>query len=221
MKKNIILFCGIALLAPIQAMASPTASWTNWTSASAGSFIQNGNTINVTYTGSPVTVDYSSYIYDHPASFTNAAITNTPESNGTLVMVGGTSTVNNFHFSQAVINPLIDLFSVGQSSVPVSFNFLNNPIFSILSQGAGHWAGGTLVQSGNSVTGAEGNGLLQFTGSYTDIAFTTPNYEYYYGATVGAPTSAVSAVPVPGAIWLMLSGLIGVLSLNRRKSAVV
>ncbi|WP_262964791.1 discoidin domain-containing protein [Methylobacter psychrophilus] len=31
----------------------------------------------------------------------------------------------------------------------------------------------------------------------------------------------VSAVPVPGAIWLMISGLIGVLGLNRRKSTTI
>jgi hypothetical protein len=220
MKKNIVLFCSVVLFAPIQAMASiDTASWTNWTSSTTGSFMQNLNTINVTYTGDSNTlgVIYGSYIYDVPSSFTNADITNTPGSNGTLQMQGGSSFVNNFHFSQAVINPLIELFSVGNSNNAASFNFLNGATFSILKEGAGHWGGGSLVQNGNSVIGAEGNGLIQFVGTYSDISFTTPNYEFFYGATVGAP---VSAVPVPAAIWMFASGLLGFGFLRRRKDQV-
>jgi hypothetical protein len=213
MKRNIALIFGIALISPIQAMAADTASWANWASSSSGSFIQNSNTINVTYSGSTFGVDYNSYIYDVPSSFTNTAVTNTPGTNGTILMSGGTLQVNNFYFSQAVINPLMDVFSVGQSGVPVSFNFLNGATFSILSSGAGHWGGGTLTQSGNSIIGVEGNGLLQFNGSYTDISFTTPNYEYYYGATVGALSAPV---PEPETYAMLLAGL-GLLGFTARR----
>lgn len=100
-------------------------------------------------------------------------------------MTGGTSEINGFHFSPAVVNPIISLFSLGQGSVPASFNFLNYVTLSILSQGAGNWGGGLLTQNGTSITGWEGDGLLQFHGTYTDIFFTTPDYENYYGVTVG------------------------------------
>ena len=62
-------------------------------------------------------------------------------------MTGGTGQVNGFHFSEAVVDPLISLFSVGQAGVPVSFNFLNNVTFSILSEGAGNWGGGCLPRT--------------------------------------------------------------------------
>ncbi|WP_367154355.1 hypothetical protein [Methylomonas sp. HYX-M1] len=87
--------------------------------------------------------------------------------------------------------------------------------FEIVSEGAGHWGGGSLVQDGKRVTGEEGNGLIQFYGSYTNIHFQLPDYEYYYGATIGAPTSAV---PLPGSIWLMGSTLLGLLSLKRHNA---
>jgi hypothetical protein len=215
MKRLLAAGIMVALSAPFQVTAADTASWTNWTSPTSGSFVQNSNTITVTYTGQTNNTDYNAYIYDVPGSFTNAQVTNTPGSLGTIIMTGGVATVSNFHFSQAVIDPLMDLFSVGQGGLPVSFNFLNNPTFSILAQGAGHWGGGTLTQAGTSVTGVEGNGLIQFIGSYTDISFTLPNYEFYYGATVGGLTT-VAAVPEPETYAMLLAGL-GLLGFAARR----
>lgn len=215
MKKYTALFIGIAMIAPVQAMAA--ANWTNWTSTDSATFA-NGTigSINVTYTGSTFGIDHNPNIYDVPSSFTSGAITNTPGTNGTILMTGGTLVVNNFHFSAPVVNPVMDLISVGQPGLPVTFNFLGSTTaFSILSQGAGHWGGGLLSQSGNSVTGLEGNGLIQFIGTYTDISFTTPDYEYYYGATIGA-------VPEPETYAMLLAGL-GLLGFmaGRRKESIV
>jgi len=203
------------ILNPAFAIASTdTASWTSW-SGTTGTFIQNGNSINVTYTGQYNWIDYTASIFnDVPTSFTNSIITNTPGSNGTIAMTGGDNGTNNIHFSHAVIDPVIALWSVGQNGLPVTFNF-NTP-FTILSSGGGHWGGGTLTQNGNSVTGYEGNGLLQFNGTYTDIAFTTPNYEYYYGITVGGLTSPV---PEPETYAMLLAGLglIGFMARRRKQ----
>lgn len=201
------------------AMADDTASWAVWLGTSAA-FTQNGSTVNVTYTGQLNSIDYNaSYFNSVPTSFTSSEVTNTPGSNGAIHMTGGTSDVNTLHFSQAVINPLIAVFSVGQGGTPVTFNFLNNPSFVIASQGAGHWGGGLLTQNGNSVTGLEGNGLLQFNGSYTDIAFTTPVQENFYGFTVGAIANA-AVVPEPETYAMLLAGLglMGFIA-RRRKTA--
>jgi hypothetical protein len=210
MNRNLVLIIGALLIAPVQAAPLDTASWTSWTSSTNGSFTQDSNVINVTYTGDTFGVNYDSQLYNVPASFTDSEVTNTPGTNGTLLMTGGTSQINGFHFSQAVVDPLISLVSVGQAGVPVSFNFLDNVVFSILSQGAGNWGNGLLTQNGTSVTGWEGNGLLQFHGTYTDILFTTPNYEFYYGATVGALADIAvpaASIPEPATYALILTGL--------------
>jgi len=223
MIRKLAAIIGIMFIAPAQATPLDTASWAHWTSSANGNFTQGSNTINVTYTGNTFGVDYGSYIYNVPTSFTSAEVTNTPETNGTLLMTGGTNEINGFHFSQAVVDPIISLFSVGQSGLPVTFNFLNDATFSIVSQGAGNWGGGLLTQSGSSITGWEGNGLLKFIGTYTDILFTTPNYEYFYGATVGAIDAIppASVVPEPATYTLILGG-IGLMgwTAHRRKQGV-
>lgn len=208
-------FAAALLALPLSVFAADTASWTNWVDIHHGSLTQNSNTINVGYTGSAFALDHGSYFYDVPSSFTSATITNTPGTNGTLEMAGGDSTVHTFTFSQAVVDPVIALYSVGQGGRPVRFVF-DTSAFSITSATAnGHWGGGSLIQAGNTVTGVEGNGLLQFTGSYTSISFTTPDYEYHYGGTVGAPTVAV---PEPEAAGMVLAGLMVAGALLRRRT---
>lgn len=207
----LILYQGLAIAAP------DTASWASW-SGTTGTFSQNGNSITVTYTGQYNWIDYTAGIFnDVPSSFTNSIVTNTPGSNGTIAMTGVDNGTNNFHFSHAVVDPIIAIWSVGQGGMPVTFNF-NNP-FTVLSSGGGHWGGGTLIQSGNSVTGYEGNGLIQFSGTYTDLSFSIPNYEYYYGVTVGDLTSAV---PEPETYAMLLAGLglLGFMAGRRKESAV-
>ncbi|WP_150048966.1 hypothetical protein [Methylomonas rhizoryzae] len=189
-----------------------TVSWASWVGQD-GSFVQDGKPIDVSYSGQYAWTDFTSGIFDDvPGSFTNAVYTNTPGSNGTIALTG--TGEGRFTFSHAVTNPLLALWSVGQPGYQVRFVF-DTSNFEIVSEGAGHWGGGSLVQDGNRVTGEEGNGLIQFYGSYTSIHFQLPDYEYYYGATIGAPTSAV---PPPGSIWLMGSTLLGLLSLKRHNA---
>ena len=210
-----------ALFAPTQAFAADTVSWANWTSLSQGTMQQGSNTVTVSYSGESIGIDHNAYIYDRPSSFTNADVTNTPGTNGTILMAGGgPNRINTFHFSQAVVNPYIDVFSVGQGGVPVAFNFQNGASFSILAQGGGHWGGGSLTQtSPTSFVGSEGNGLLQFHGTFTDISFITPNSEYYYGATIGI--SAAAPVPEPETYAMMLAGmsLLGFMARRRKNGA--
>lgn len=208
--KQIAAFVLAACAAP--AFADPV-SWTNW-SGTQGSFVQNGNTVDVTYTGSVFDTSHAAWIYDVPSSFTNAEVSNTPGSNGTILMRGGNAQINTIHFSRPVVNPYIALISVGTSRLPVSFNFQNNVDFDVIVQGPGHWGGGSLQKSGSSVLGYEGNGVLRFNGTFTDISFTTPVYENYYGATVGA---AVTAVPEADTWAMLAAGLFGLGLLARRR----
>jgi hypothetical protein len=215
MKKLAVASLVAALVVPMSAMAVPTVNWTLWSDSSSGTTMQNAVSINVTYTGDTIGMDTNPAIYNVPSSFTSAEVPNTPGSNGTILMQGGNSTINSFHFDTPVVNPYMAMFSVGQSGVPVSFNFLDGLSYTLLSQGAGNWGGGSLgPASGSSIVGYEGNGVIKFTGTFTDIRFTTPNYEYYYGATVGV--AEVAAVPEPSSYAMLAAGL-GLLGWTARR----
>jgi hypothetical protein len=58
--------------------------------------------------------------------------------------------------------------------------------------------------TGNTVYGKEGNGVVRLNGTFTDLYFTTPVFENWYGAAIGAAT--VSAVPEPGTWGMLLAG---------------
>lgn len=202
-----------AIILPLQAMAS-NASWTNWTAEGGqeGTLVQDGNEIDVTYDGDIIWNDTgygdgTSSFHDifAGASFTDGFYEAPPLANGTIAMQGGNGgSFGVFTFSEAVVNPLLALWSVGQSGLSVRFVF-DTENFAILSQGAGAWGGGSLVKNENVVTGFEGNGLIQFFGTFNEIAFELPDNEYYFGATVGAPS--ILPVPLPAGLPLMMTGL--------------
>jgi hypothetical protein len=216
MKKILSIAIAAALAAPLSVFAADSVSWTNWTDVATGSLTQN-STIGVTLSGPVQGLSYDSYYWDHTAAFTSAEITNAPAAEGTIITQGGSDVVNHIHFSTAVVNPYLAIFSAGQSGHPVTFVFSNDASLSLLSGGPGHWGGQALTLSGQTVTGEEGNGVVKLTGSYQDIWFTTPQSENYYGFTVGA---AVAAVPEPSTYAMMGLGL-GLLGFaaRRRKQA--
>ena len=65
----------------------------------------------------------------------------------------------------------------------------------------------------DAVCGQEGNGTIQFSGTYTSITWTNPTFEDWYGFTVEVPHASV---PEPGTIAVFGVGLIGLGLLRRR-----
>jgi hypothetical protein len=111
--------------------------------------------------------------------------------------------------------PVMALASVGQAGLGVSYDF--DQSFTLLSEGLGFYGDGTWTQSGNILTGYEAHGAIQFDGWVSSISWTNNVNELWHGFTIGV--TQVQPVPVPAAVWLFGSGLLGLVGVARRKKA--
>jgi MYXO-CTERM domain-containing protein len=75
----------------------------------------------------------------------------------------------------------------------------------------------SLTQSGNTLFGTEGNGLLKFSGPIQDLTWTNPVSEYYYGFSAGFDAASTSTVPEPTSVALLGTGLLGLVPAIRRR----
>jgi PEP-CTERM motif len=226
MKKGAVqsLVAAAIAVAPALALAD-TYDWTNWNSFTPGS--PGGSAsgtmpitgVGVSYSGevdsgsllagAPVPAGYPTWT--PTTTFAGGNVDNGPPSTGGVVRLsGGGAVVDTITFSSAVTNPVISIWSLGEPTVNSSFVFGETPI--IVSGGpSSEYGGAGLSILGNTVSGTEGNGTIEFLGTFKSLSWTNPGFEDWYGFTVGAP------VPEPSTYALMLSGL-GLLAwMGRRK----
>ena len=203
-----------------------TVAWTNWTSDTAntvsGSVLFNSTTVGVTYSGAQygfaqingVGTDY----WSPTTPYISATVSNPPTPVDLVALdAAGTSTIT---FSTAVVNPLIALVSWNGAHVTFGGGS-DNQTYNIqyLSSGCGFWGCGSFAnQTSTSFDGSgELHGVIELLGTYTTISFTDTTPENWHGLTIGFQSVAVSAVPEPGVVWLMLAGTPIVAAIARKR----
>lgn len=178
-----------------------------------------GNYLNVSYAGNVVadsqinntgTYYYTGY-NGGTNYYINSTVSNAPSRKDVVALAGQTVNLitNTLTFSRPIKDPIMSIVSLGSAAQVSNYDF-NTP-FTILSQGAGYFgnSAGLWNPGGNRLSGMEGNGVIQFTGTFTSITFQASPNEYWGGFTIG-----LKPVPEP-ATMLVLSG--GLLALVRRR----
>jgi hypothetical protein len=188
-----------------------TINWNTWSSNSSGTITTTSGPIAVTY-GGEMSGQFANYPSWGPsATFADGTIVaNGPvAANGIVRLIGGggrEATVDTITFSRPVVNPVFSIWSLGQAGNTAAFNFFDATPMLVAGGPSAEYGGGSITVSGNEVLGTEGNGTVQFIGTYTSISWTNPVAEDWYGFDVGAP-GAAAAVPEPGEMGMLLAGL--------------
>jgi len=218
------LLFGACVIYPSALAHADTIAWASWstgTSGNPGSASGTVGGINVSYSGQ--TSGLTNVPSWTPAStFTGGEVGNAPPHTPTIQLQGGTSLLETISFSSTVVDPIFAIWSLGAGGAPASFNFSSKSgqPFSLLGGGpSAEFGGSALTSTGSVVNGVEGNGLVQFSGAFDSITFTTPNFENYYAFTVGYDaTLTPPSVPEPATLSLFGLGVAALPLLRRSLS---
>lgn len=198
------MFLGLALISA--GASAETVHWNTWASAASGQIVADGTPVDVSFSTSNahgVVANYPSWTPTNTFADGNIVDNGPIASNGIMQLFGGTSALNTLSFSVPVGNVVIAIWSLGQPGIPTTFVF-SGAAPTLVSGGSNAEYGGTSISvSGNTVTGIEGNGTILLQGQFSELQWTNPVSENWYGFNVGV----MQAVPEPSQMALFGIGL--------------
>jgi hypothetical protein len=212
----------ITALLPASAGAA-TIDWTTWTtvnqgSPTGGSASGAAGGVGVTYSGEVLT-PYNPVWTPTTTWADGTIIANAPPggSQGYIGLQGGPGTgTDTITFSHSVTNPVMAIWSLGQSGITASLQFPGEAFTIVAGGPSSQYSGSSIVACGAGVCGNEGNGSIEFLGTFSSISFTTPNTEYWYGFNVGVAAPAPGTGPGAGLASLAGLALAGLFARTRR-----
>jgi len=157
-------------------------------------------------------------VWNDSSAYTSANVPNLP-SNGTRLALGGWgAATQTLTFGAPVSNITMIIASLGSPGTSATWTF-NQPI-AVLSNGTDPFS---VSGNGLQLTGAEGRGVVQFSGTFTSFSWSVSAPEMFAFYNVGVTSAGLpSAVPEPGQVAasvLLLAGIGGYVLLKRRQSA--
>ena len=224
-----VCFLVAAAIGVVPAVSGATFTYVNWTSSTGPTAGAAGTvsgtlfgTINVTYSGElrfaqtgTISSPWNGYL---PVStFTSALVSNAPPNDQIIGIDGAAGFTDTVTFSSPVNNLIMDIVSLGQPGLGTAYTF-NTP-FTILNIGPSNQFGGgttTLTETGNTLTGHEGDGIIEFAGPISSLSWTgTATPEFWNGFTFGAQSPVTSTIPEPATWGLSGIGIILALALQK------
>jgi hypothetical protein len=212
--------------------------WTDWTSATigqppVGSAAGTVNGVGVTYSGNvisnTVTTGSPNTHWFPITSFIGGTSTASPSTVGDIIALNGVNDgIYTITFATPVVNPVMAIWSLGAApgvGPAASFTFIPPATPTFEAGGLNTEFGGSAISvAGNVISGQEGNGVVQFTGTFSSLSWTA-TFENFYGFTVGVngPTGSDGGgdrtVPEPTSLVLIGVGFAAFALSRRRRKA--
>ena len=221
MRRSALLSLVLLLLCiPVLATAQNVTNWATWViptewpfsiksnsrlvyaPGTTGSAVDpnTGGTVNLTISGEVYGMarkDFGWPLYEGPSYTSDVSPTDVTGAD-MLAATGDTLDEYKAHtlkFSENVTNAVMPIWSLGRPSITGELTF-SQP-FIILSSNARLSSGGD-ASTGFTLRGDEGNGVIQFLGTYDTISWVVTGVEIWHGMTIGltTPDNPKAGIPV-------------------------
>jgi hypothetical protein len=153
--------------------------------------------------------------WNNSPAYTSSTVQNLPANGDQIGTYGGFLPNFSLTFSEGVLNPVLNIYSLGAPSITGTYRF--DQAFSVLSYDSSSFTISQEQVNGinvYSLSGNEWNGAILFSGTYTNLTWTVTEPEYFSAWAVGVE----SIVPEPSTYALLiLAGTSALLFAHRKR----